>query len=367
MNLVRLPRPLANSALDSIRPFWEHHRVFSRVLRLSAFCAAFLLIFVDRSSAAERVVISPASDEPVAKLGIDDAVMLGVVEGVTEFLPVSSTGHLVIANQLLGLDSEVQLRGKDGQALWYKKPSERRPEGVPLTLKLAADTYAVIIQVGAIAAVVFLYWRQLVLILAGVFGRSDAGRRLLRNVVLAFLPVAVVGFLLHDLIDKYLFSVGSVIGALIVGAFLMLWAERWRVANTVVGGAKGDGADLPPRKALGIGLAQCAALWPGTSRSMITIVGGYLAGLAPGKAAEFSFLVGLPTLAGAALYKGVKSGPAMIQVFGWSNVLLGGAVAMISALLAVRFLVHILSRHGLAFFAYYRLALAAILAAFYLI
>jgi undecaprenyl-diphosphatase len=99
---------------------------------------------------------------------------------------------------------------------------------------------------------------------------------------------------------------------------------------------------------------------------MVTIVGGYLAGLGPAKAAEFSFLVGLPTLAGAALYTGVRSGPAMIEVFGWSNVLLGTAVAMISALVAVKFLVHIISRYGLAFFAYYRLALAAVLLLFML-
>jgi len=104
-------------------------------------------------------------------------------------------------------------------------------------------------------------------------------------------------------------------------------------------------------------------MWPGTSRSMVTIVGGYLAGLSPVKAAEFSFLVGLPTLAGAAVYKSFKSGPAMIEVFGWSPVLLGGVVAAVSAALAVKFLVSFLSRAGLSLFAYYRLILAAVLAA----
>jgi undecaprenyl-diphosphatase len=155
--------------------------------------------------------------------------------------------------------------------------------------------------------------------------------------------------------------------ALVAGALLMLWAERWREANTGIGRTKGDASDLSARKALSIGLAQCLALWPGTSRSMVTIVGGYLAGLSPAKAAEFSFLVGLPTLGGAALYKGVRSGPAMIEVFGWSSVLLGAAVAAVSALIAVKFLVHIISRHGLAAFAYYRLVLAAILALVYLL
>jgi undecaprenyl-diphosphatase len=231
---------------------------------------------------------------------------------------------------------------------------------------LAADTYTVIIQVGAIAAVVALYWQQMLAMLLGLLGRSSAGFRLLRNVLLAFLPVAIVGFLFHDLVDKYLFSTFTVIGALVFGAMLMLWAERWRRENSGIGFSKGDPADLTSRKSLGIGLAQCLALWPGMSRSMVTIVGGYLAGLNPAKAAEFSFLVGLPTLAGAAFLKAFKSGPAMIQVFGWSDVLLGAGVAAISALVAVKFLVHFISRHGLAVFAYYRLTLAVALLAFYL-
>lgn len=298
---------------------------------------------------------------PVAELSPSDAIVLGVVEGVTEFLPISSTGHLIIANRLLGLESEAQLTDKSGQPLWHKRPSSEHPEGVPLTLKLAADTYAVIIQVGAIGAVVMLYWRQMVAMLVGLVGRSSAGFRLLRNILLAFLPVAVAGFLLHDLIDRYLFSVWAVIAALIAGAFLMLWAERWRRMNSGIGFSKGDPSNLSPQKAFGIGLAQCLALWPGTSRSMVTIVGGYLAGLSAAKAAEFSFLVGLPTLAGAALYKGVRSGPAMIEVFGWPDVLLGAGVAAVSALIAVKFLVHFISRHGLAVFAYYRLVLALVL------
>jgi undecaprenyl-diphosphatase len=325
------------------------------------FCAGLALAASLTLSAAET------TPQPVAELSVGDAVTLGVVEGVTEFLPVSSTGHLIIANRVLGLESETQLTDKTGRLLWYKPPSPKYPDGIPLTLKLAADTYAVIIQVGAIGAVVFLYWRQVLEMFIGLFGRSSAGFRLLRNVLLAFLPVAVAGFLLHDLIDRYLFSVWAVIAALIGGAFLMLWAEQWRRKNSGIGFSKGDPASLTPQKALGIGLAQCLALWPGTSRSMVTIVGGYLAGLSAAKAAEFSFLVGLPTLAGAAVYKGIRSGPAMIEVFGWTDVLLGTAVAAISALIAVKFLVHFISRHGLAVFAYYRLALAVVLILFSLL
>lgn len=327
----------------------------------------FLCCFVVVSTAlsAESKTPERRPEAPAAELSLGDAIVLGVVEGVTEFLPISSTGHLIIANELLGLESDAQLTGPGGKPLWHKVPSEKHPEGVPLTLKLAADTYAVVIQVGAIAAVVLMYWHQFVNMLLGLFGRSSAGLRLLRNVILAFLPVAVIGFLVHDFIDRYLFSVPAVIAALVAGALLMLWAERWRRANSGIGFSKGDPSDLSPRKALGIGFAQCLALWPGTSRSMVTIVGGYLAGLSPVKAAEFSFLVGLPTLAGAAVYKSVKSGPAMIAVFGWPSVLLGGFVAAVSAALAVKFLVTFLSRNGLAFFAYYRLILAAVLAAYF--
>jgi len=321
-------------------------------------CVAVTFLF---SSLRAAETTATAADGPVAELGIDDAVMLGVVEGVTEFLPVSSTGHLIIANQLLGLESDVQLKDQAGNPLWYKKPSEKNPDGEPLTVKLAADTYAVVIQVGAISAVIFLYWQSLLGMLAGLLGRSSAGLRLLRNVCCAVLPAGIIGLALHDWIDRHLFSIWAVVVAQVAGAILMLWAERWRAANTGIGRAKGDGADLSPRKSVGIGFAQCLALWPGTSRSMVTIVGGYLAGLSPAKAAEFSFLVGLPTLGGAALLKGVKSGPAMIEVFGWGNVLLGTAVAAVSALIAVKFLVHVISRYGLALFAYYRLVLALIL------
>ncbi len=329
-------------------------------LRSSFLLLLGLTVLTVSAPAAETEVAKPA-----AELSTGDAIVLGVVEGVTEFLPVSSTGHLIIASQMLGLESDVPLKDKNGNPLWYKKPSEKHPEGEPLTVKLAADTFTVVIQAGAIAAVIFLYWQPLILMLAGLLGRSSAGLRLFRNVVYAVLPAGIIGLLLHDVIDRYLFSIWAVVAAQVAGAFVILWAERWRTANTGVGRAKGDAADLPPRKAFGIGFAQCLALWPGTSRSMVTIVGGYLAGLTPAKAAEFSFLIGLPTLGGAALLKTIKSGPAMIEVFGWSNVILGTAVAAISALIAIKFLVHIISRYGMAFFAYYRLALAVFLIVFF--
>jgi undecaprenyl-diphosphatase len=334
-----------------------------RHLTLGLLLAAFP--FSVRAAEPTAAATAGTPPGPIAELSTGDAVTLGLIEGLTEFLPVSSTGHLIIATDMLGLESEKQLTDKSGQPLWHKPPSRENPAGVPLTLKLASDTYTVIIQVGAITAVVFLYWRQLLSMVIGLAGRSTSGLRLLRNVLLAFFPAVLIGLPTHELIDRYLFSHGAVIGALVVGAGLMFWAERWRRANSGIGFSKGEPADLTPRKAVGIGFAQCLALWPGTSRSMVTIIGGYLAGLNPAKAAEFSFLVGLPTLAGAAFLKAVKTGPDMIAVFGWGNMLLGILIAAVSAALAVKFFVYFLGRHGLALFAYYRLILAAVLAVFF--
>ncbi len=307
-----------------------------------------------------RLAAADSPPAPAAELQVSEAIVLGVVEGVTEYLPVSSTGHLIIATKLLGLESERPLVGRDGRPLWYTPPSAKNPTGVPLTTKLAADTYTVVIQFGAIAAVALLYWRQLLSMVNGLLGRDPAGGRLLRNLLLAFLPAAVIGLATHRWIDAHLFSIGAVIAAQVAGAVFILWAERRR-SRLPAGTATPDG--ISARQAVNIGLLQCAALWPGTSRSMMTIVGGYLAGLDPRRAAEFSFLLGFVTLTAATVFKSYHSGAAMIQVFGWSHVLLGCVVATVTAALAVRFLVSWLSRHGMAAFAYYRLALAALLAA----
>jgi undecaprenyl-diphosphatase len=304
--------------------------------------------------------------EPLAELGTRDAIILGLVEGVTEFLPISSTGHLIIANHALDLESGQPLQDAAGRPIWYKKPSAEHPEGVPLTIKLAADTYAVVIQAGAIAAVVLIFWGRLVGILHGLLGRNNAGLRLLRNIIIACVPAVALGLTTGDLIDKYLFSIEAVVVALLSGAVLMVAAERWRRQLPVANPSRLDPADLTVRQSLGIGLMQCLALWPGMSRSMVTMVGGYFAGLSPARSAEFSFLVGLPILTGAALLKSYKAGPAMIQVFGTPSLILGSLVAACSAALAVKFLVGYLSRHGLGVFALYRVALAIVLAGWFL-
>lgn len=320
------------------------------------------------SRAAATASPAPAApvkvDHPAAELSTSDAVILGLIEGVTEFLPISSTGHLIVATNLLGLESERPLLGADGQPLWHIKPSAKHPQGVPLTMKLAADTYTVVIQFGAIAAVVLLYRRQIVSMMRGLLGRDVAGLRLFVNLVVAFIPAAVIGFLLHDWVDEHLFSVGAVIAAQVAGALFMLYAEHWRRRNQSARATR-EPADIGTVSAARIGLMQCVALWPGTSRSMMTMVGGYFSGLDPRKSAEFSFLLGFVTLTAASAYKSYKSGASMIAVFGWPHVLLGAVVAAVSAAVAVRFLVAWLTRHGLGVFAIYRLITAAAIAAWF--
>lgn len=325
---------------------------------------AALLLIAPLALAQAAPASPPARSDtpPAAELSVSDAVILGTVEGITEYLPVSSTGHLIIATDALGLTSEQQLKGRDGQPLWHEKPSAKHPAGRPLTQKLASDTFTIVIQFGAIAAVALLYWRQLLSMINGVLGRDPAGLKLTINLLVAFLPAAVIGLAVHNWIEEHLFSIGAVIAAQVVGAVFMLWAERRRRARASADPAAPIVTDLTVKQSLGIGLLQCLALWPGTSRSMVTIVGGYLAGLDPRRSAEFSFLLGFITLTAATVFKSYKSGSAMIQVFGWSHVLLGCVVATITAAFAVRFLVRWLTRHGLAAFAWYRVAFAILLA-----
>ena len=316
--------------------------------------AAVLLALVCPLRAAEGAA-SPAPTPPTeaaAKPTLADAAVLGLVEGVTEFLPISSTGHLVIANHTLGLDSAA--------------PVHTDKHGTVVTLKDAADTYAVVIQVGAIAAVAILYWSQLSRIIAGLVGRDPAGLRLLRNIILACIPPVATALAFKGFIKHHLFSVTTVAWALLFGAGLMWFVERWRRhrdASAPVGAYATElsAADLSIFQAWTIGFVQCLALWPGMSRSMTAMVGGYFVGLRPVRAAEFSFLLGLPLLGAAAAKDALDGGAAVIAAFGWLNVLTGLVVAFISAALAVRLFVGFLTRHGLAPFAIYRVVLGVIL------
>ncbi|MBX3360991.1 MAG: undecaprenyl-diphosphate phosphatase [Phycisphaeraceae bacterium] len=209
------------------------------------------------------------------------AIILGLVEGITEYLPVSSTGHLILAAAFLKLDD----------------PS----------VKSSVDAFNIVIQ-GAILAVLGLYFPRVLSMLRGLIGKDRDGLRLAINILIAFLPAAVLGVLLDDWISSKLFSPGPVIAALIVGGVYMIALDIWRKKKhpPVAADAPQPGLDindLTPTKALIIGVVQCIAMWPGTSRSMMTITAGVMAGLRPAKAAEFSFLLGLPTLGGACCYK----------------------------------------------------------------
>ncbi len=281
-----------------------------------------------------------------------DAIILGLVEGITEYLPVSSTGHLIITAWLLGLD--------------------RPPE-----TKAAVDAFNVIVQGGAILAVLGLYRRRVAQMVRGVFGRDPAGRKLAINLFVAFLPAVVFGLLLVDWIERHLFHPWPVIGALAVGGIVLImigpWQRRLYAAQGTTDAADAerdprflDIEDLTWRRALVIGLLQCVAMWPGTSRSMMSIVGGMMVGLRPRQAAEFSFLLGLPTLGGACVFTLARTlhddGLGFIDALGgWFPVLLGMTMAMLSAAVAIRWLVGYLSRHGMSVFGWYRLALCAIL------
>ncbi len=300
-------------------------------------------------------------DEAKSQITYMDGLILGLVEGITEYLPISSTGHLILTNELLGLNEETPLYNKEGEPISIEEDGVERP----FTMADAANAYAIIIQGGAIIAVVIIYWNRLMTILMGMLGKNPNGLRLLRNLIAGFIPAAVLGLLLDDFIESQLFGIGPVIIALVAGALLMLAVEGWRKKHKQ-GQKPDDGPDLHEltlKQCVTIGLLQCVAMWPGTSRSMMTIVGGYVVGLSPARAAEFSFLLGLVTLSAAAGYKTLSLGPQMLAALEPGPVLFGIVVATLSAALAVKWLVAYLTKHGLALFAWYRIVLAIAVAA----
>jgi len=286
------------------------------------------------------------------------AAILGLIEGITEYLPVSSTGHLILVSWMLGLN---------------------KPE-----LKPSVDAFNIVIQGGAILAVLGLYWPRVVQMLRGLIGRNAAGLKLAINIIVAFLPAAILGVKLDDYIDAHLFSPAPVVAALALGGVWMIGIDVWykkrhppehrhsRAGGNPamaepptpadVPGATGTIENLTIMQALAIGLFQCVAMWPGTSRSMMTIAGGMMLGLKPKQAAEFSFLLGLPTLGGACVYKALKN-HEQLAALGATPIIIGILVAAISAALAVKWLVAFLNKHGLTAFGIYRLILAAVFAA----
>lgn len=269
---------------------------------------------------------SPTIKQVSDLLTIPEAILLGIVEGVTEFLPISSTGHLLVVQHLIGLDTEAA--------------------------QSAADTYAIAIQFGAILAVAFLYRSRITQMASGVIGKSADGIRLLKLLALAFLPAAVLGAIFGDGIKEELFGpIPVVIAWAVGGAALLLWRPRH------------DGkalTELSMRAAFVIGIAQAFALWPGVSRSLVTLIAALLLGMSMMAALEFSFLLGLATLTAASVYDFARNGSELVDQFGILAPLLGLLAAFVTAVIAVRWVVAYLASHDLRIFGWYRLIIAAL-------
>jgi undecaprenyl-diphosphatase len=256
------------------------------------------------------------------------AALLGLVEGLTEYLPVSSTGHLILVSYFLGSESE------------------------------ASKSFDIVIQLGAILAVVVHYRALLASRVRGfVTGEKDA-RGLALALLIGFLPAAVLGLLLRKTIKQHLFGPLPVAVALIVGGLVMIVIERMRAARGVEGEIGLE--HVTPRRALAIGLGQCFSLWPGASRSMCTIVAAQMSGLHTSTAAEFSFLLALPTLGAATLYELVKARSELMTSLGPSQLVVGLVVSFVVAWAVIAGFIRYLRRRGLEVFGYYRILLAIV-------
>ena len=248
------------------------------------------------------------------------AAVMGVVEGLTEFLPISSTGHLILVGSLLGFDDD---KGK---------------------------VFDIAIQTGAIFAVVLVYWQKIRSTLKALPYRVEA-QRFAFNVFIGFLPAVVLGLLLGKAIQAHLFTPGVVASTFIVGGFIILWAER-RPPSTV---RIRDVDDMRGRDALKVGLVQCLAMIPGTSRSGATIIGGMLLGLSRKAATDFSFFLAIPTLIGAGVYSLYKH-RALLSVADVPLFAVGLGVSFVSAWVCVRWLLRFIASHSFEVFAWYRIA-----------
>lgn len=289
--------------------------------------------------------VSAASDAAAGqKMSPGQAIVLGIVEGLTEYLPVSSTGHLLLAERIMGIGENQNL------------PAQEQARD-----KEAADAYTICIQAGAIIAVLGLYFRRVVQMLQGLLGRNSEGLSLFINVMVGFLPAAVLGLLFNKVIKTYLFGPWPVVIAWLLGGVAILAVSK-RQKNNHRPSTVGTLEELHWKLALLIGFAQCIAMWPGVSRSLVTIVGGVLAGLSLPAAVEYSFLLGVVTLGAATAYDGLKHGQVMLQTFDLQALLIGLFFAFIAAVISVKWMVAYLNSHGLAIFGYYRVALALITA-----
>ncbi|SEN22955.1 Undecaprenyl-diphosphatase [Pseudomonas sp. ok272] len=254
------------------------------------------------------------------------ALILGVVEGLTEFLPISSTGHQIIVADVLDFGGE------------------------------RAMAFNIIIQLGAILAVVWEFRRKILDVVTGLPTQRNA-QRFTANLLIAFLPAVVLGVIFADFIHHYLFNPITVATALVIGGIIMLWAERREHtvhAETV--------DDITWKDALKVGFAQCLAMIPGTSRSGSTIIGGLLFGLSRKTATEFSFFLAMPTMVGAAVYSGYKYRD-LFQAADLPVFAVGFVTAFIFAMIAVKGLLKFIASHSYAAFAWYRIAFGLLILA----
>ncbi len=254
------------------------------------------------------------------------ALILGVVEGFTEFLPISSTGHLIIVGQLLDFNDD---KGK---------------------------VFEIVIQTGAMLAVVWEYRERFMHVFTGL-GSDPAAQRFVLNLVVAFLPAALLGLAFASAIKRHLFQAEPVAFAFIVGGLIILWVERHPRQTTVE-----SVDDMTWKDALKVGLAQAFALIPGTSRSGATIIGGMLFGLSRRAATEFSFFLAVPTLVAAGLYDLYKH-RTLLNSGDLGEFLVGGVVAFVSAFLCVRWLLRYIATHDFSVFAWYRIVFGLIVLA----
>jgi undecaprenyl-diphosphatase len=260
-----------------------------------------------------------------------DSAVLGIVEGVTEYLPISSTGHLILTEHLLGISE-----------------SE------------SAKVFAIAIQLGAIAAVVVLYWQYFLQKTNGLFKQEKKSLQFFTNLFVAFFPVAVVGLIAGKWIKQVLFSPMWVLLALVVGGVLMILAEMFLKSHK---GTKTIDT-LTPQDAFVVGLCQICSLWPGFSRAMSTILGGRLVGLSAKDASEFSFFLAVPTLGAATAYemlKALKNGTEAFNSEWWTSLAIGMLVSFVSALIVIKMFLAFLRKYPLTAFGYYRIILASVL------
>lgn len=351
MFAVSTHRQLMRSRSHAVAP-WRTTVPVRRPVVLAAIATVALALWISPgvAGAGLRSVVGSVEATTMSAMTWWKAAILGTVEGLTEYVPVSSTGHLLVVSDLLGLgDSEAD--------------------------RAAANTYAIAIQFGAIIAVAGLFWRRFVAMLEGLVGRSEAGRHLLVITVIAFVPAAAVGFLFDEAIEDRLFGPWPIVAAWLVGGVLILGLERAGLiphggadaddddtvsspAATVGGTLRDPLLDITHRQALLIGIAQVAALWPGTSRSLATILGALLVGVGMRAAVEFSFVLGFVTLSAATFYSLASDGGALFDQFGVLDPLIGLVFAFVSAVVAIRWMIAYLERNSLAVFGWYRIVVA---------